>query len=169
MSMRRRVRATTVLEPSCGLRAAEALALDPQLWLPATPLVERDRFALTVRAGRISRVVHAWVGPVRVEARKNDVVHTRPLSWQPQVRDEVRDRVLPSFTGAVELRLHTVGDPLLTVAGSYQPPGGSAGRGIDALLGHHVANHTIARLLDDIRPTLAGHPTRTPEVQDVHR
>lgn len=162
--MRRRVRATSVLDPDAGVRAAEALALDPQLWLPAIPLPERDRFALTVRAGRISRVVHGWVGPTRVEG----VVHARSLSWQPQTRAEVRDRVLPSFTGAVELIL-TDTDPLLTIVGSYQPPGGPAGQGIDALLGHHVANHTIARLLDDIRPKLAGHPARPSEVQDVHR
>ena len=146
------VRTATVLGPEQARVAARLLQRDPAEWLPADARRSGAGWLLTVRAGRATRSVRARIGGVVI----TDGRIGRSLRWVPLRPDAPqRETVLPAFEGRIQLRPDDgEGEPLLVVSGTYDPPGGVAGRGIDALVMHHVARHTLNRLLEDVLPGL---------------
>src|SRR5207302_383028 len=73
-----------------------------------------------------------------------------PISWSPTSHR----RTLPSFHGALELTPDGH-DCSVRISGSYAPPLGLAGTVVDALAGHHVAEHSIADLAAYVAVRLA--------------
>ncbi len=66
------------------------------------------------------------------------------ISWQP------RWSVFPSFRGHATVRPQSSGS-ILALEGSYQPPGGLAGRVFDRFIGRRLANGTMDHLLGRLR------------------
>jgi uncharacterized membrane protein len=66
------------------------------------------------------------------------------ISWQP------RWSVFPSFRGRATVRPQSPG-AILALEGSYEPPGGLAGKFFDRLIGERLANGTMDHLLDRLR------------------
>ncbi|WP_108667791.1 hypothetical protein [Euzebya rosea] len=148
------VRAATVLGPDDARVAARLLQRDPAEWLPGDARRSGAGWLLLVRAGRATRAVRAHIGGVVI----SDGRIGRRLRWVPLRPDAShRDTVLPAFDGRVQLLPDgDEGESLLVVTGAYEPPGGAAGRGVDALVMHHVARHTLNRLLEELVPGLTN-------------
>jgi hypothetical protein len=66
------------------------------------------------------------------------------VSWQP------RWSVFPSFRGRATVRSQSPGS-ILALEGSYEPPGGLAGKFFDRLIGERLANGTMDHLLGRLR------------------
>ena len=66
------------------------------------------------------------------------------LSWQP------RWSIFPSFRGRATVRPQSRSS-ILALEGSYEPPGGLAGRFFDRFIGERLANGTMDHLLDRLR------------------
>jgi hypothetical protein len=78
------------------------------------------------------------------------------LSWEPVGHG----RVLPAFRGRLEATPKGVGAEL-HLAGTYRPPLGRLGAAGDALVGHRVAERTLASLLAGV----AGRVDREAEAR----
>lgn len=146
----------TALPTTAADRLRETFAMTPFVWLPDHARRAGGDWTLRLSAGRLQRTVRAHIGrPVLVGE-----MASRTLSWVPMDADAlIPGSALPGFDGRLELHLPTSGAPILALTGDYQPPGGWAGKGVDTLLMHHIANHTTARLLAEVREgLLADHP-----------
>jgi len=66
------------------------------------------------------------------------------LSWQP------RWSAFPSFRGLATVRPQSQGS-ILSLEGTYEPPGGLAGGLFDRLIGKRLADGTMDHLLDRLR------------------
>lgn len=150
----------------------EAFAADPTRWLPDARRAGPESCLMTVRAGQLSRVVEARVGP---PWRTGSSIW-RSMSWEPSsdARDGVPlERLLPSFDG--EIGLHAIrGVATLVVDAQYRVPGGPLGEALDAAALQRVARGTIDRLLADVASRLTAEsllaipePVSTPEEHRV--
>lgn len=83
------------------------------------------------------RVTHELIG----EQGKKKLA----LSWDPE------DQTVPRFTGTLTSSGEEPGKTTLTLAGSYKPPLGVAGRAFDLVVGRKIASATIRSLLEDIK------------------
>lgn len=151
------VRSVRTFLPVSGEPKALAAAFDddPVRWLPAARRVGSDAFALTVRAGNLSRSVRATVGyPWRAGATR-----WRTLSWDPVGIDDDGDaieRLLPSMDGELGLHIETHGRVTLVLDARYRPPGGPVGVAIDAVGLGRVAQGTVERFLADVAARLSA-------------
>lgn len=114
-------------------------------------------------------VHEARVGPLRSSAALGRAVEIRPgplrrhgtavllaFSWRPTGAAPL----LPDFDADLEVRPVDLDRSLLTLRGRYHPPGGRIGRGVDHLVGHHLAEATIRSFLAGLADRLAEGPRR---------
>lgn len=146
----------TALPPNAADRLRETFCMAPYAWLPDHARRAGADWTIELSAGRLRRTVQAHIGPPVLVGE----VASRTFRWIPAEADTlIPGSAIPGFTGHLELHLPVRGAPILVLTGDYDPPGGWAGKGVDTLLMHHVANHTTARLLDEVREgLLADHP-----------
>ena len=82
-----------------------------------------------------------------------------PIRWHPVGRE----RLLPAFSGVVELR-EEEGRTILAINGQYDAPLGPVGRFGDAVLGRRVAQQSLSALVADMARRIdelaaTSHPT----------
>lgn len=160
------VHTARVLDPDQAVVLSDALGRAPADWLPQGTRRAGQEWTLSLRVGRVVRVVRCQVGPA---LRRGGHHVSRRLAWVPvDPSTAARDRLLPAFEGEIRLDGEPGAPAVVVMAGRYDPPGGRAGRGIDALLMRHVAAHTVSALLDDVLEGL-GRPDDTEERAHVHR
>lgn len=89
----------------------------------------------------------------RDEANLNDVL---------AVRFEASDStgIYPSFTGILDVNADESGS-LLDIVGTYDPPGGAAGRAFDATIGYLIAQRSMASFLDDLAQRISSGRVET--------
>lgn len=129
---------------------------DPTRWLPDARRVGPDGWAMTVRAGQLSRTVECHLG----EPWRAGGSQWRALGWQPSVDDDALERFLPSLEG--ELGLHIVeGVVTIMLDARYEAPGGPVGSALDSMGLQRVARITVERLLADIAARLTAEALLT--------
>jgi hypothetical protein len=150
--------------PGPAPAALERFVDDPGEWLPGPARWRGEAtWIVTLWAGPATRTVECRVGPVWTVGGDR----WRSLSWTPTPgpTDPLPvDRALPSLTG--ELGLEVSGGTSLVLHATYRPPGGPAGRAVDAVALHGVAAHTALRFLDEVAAGLTraapAHRHRAP-------
>lgn len=132
---------------------------DPARWLPDARRMGPDRWAMTVRAGQLTRTVDCHLGaPWRAGGSQ-----WRSLAWEPSVHDHALERFLPSLEG--ELGLHVLeGVVTIMLDGRYDAPGGPVGSALDSLGMQRVARTTVERLLADIAARLTAESLLTADI-----
>ena len=89
-----------------------------------------------------------FVPPLRVSVGAEEVRldgrHVIPLTWSAETLPEL----FPTFTGSIELEPLSTGIMRVSVVGSYAPPLGPVGNGIDALFLHTFADATGRAFLE---------------------
>ncbi len=132
---------------------------DPTRWLPDARRTGPDRWAITVRAGQLSRQVDCHLGaPWRAGGSQ-----WRSLSWQPIAQEDALERFLPSLEG--ELGLHVLeGVVTVVLDARYEAPGGPMGSALDSLGLQRVARVTVERLLADIAARLSAESLLTADL-----
>lgn len=74
-----------------------------------------------------------------------------------RVRFEATDSggLYPSFSGTLDVNAEDSGS-VLQLSGTYDPPGGAAGRAFDATVGYLIAQRSMASFLEDLAAQLSG-------------
>lgn len=147
-------RVLSASRPISGLpTAVDRLSDDPGTWLPAPARpAGPGRWRVRLRAGPAHKVVVVTVGGVW----RSGETWSRPLDWEPaDDRDALvpTSRWLPTFHGTLAVT-ETTDQAALTLRGTYVPPLGVAGTGIDAAGLHRVAISTAGAFLDAVGDAL---------------
>ncbi|HET6771900.1 MAG TPA: hypothetical protein VFH36_01240 [Acidimicrobiales bacterium] len=116
-----------------------------------------DRVTSTLVVGlgtgkSVSKEVEVEVG----NASRGDGVTTVPLHWHASGRD----RLFPSFDGALEASAEALGASLLTVRGTYTVPLGPVGRFGDGVIGRRLARQSLAAFVEGVARRLDGEAHR---------
>jgi hypothetical protein len=143
--------------PVAGPQAALVVAFtgDPDRWLPAARRDGDDEWTVRLRAGGLTRPVHARLG----EPWQAGATWWRTLSWDPATEPDATipvERLLPSLDGELGLHTDETGRTTLVLDARYRPPGGALGAAMDAVALHRVARSSVERLLEDVGARLAG-------------
>jgi len=86
-------------------------------------------------------------GPLRRRVRvtfglSTDATEPGRSHEELRIRWSARTPWLPDFSGTLQFRIASVDTTMLLLRGAYRPPGGSAGRAFDALVGRSIAQTT---------------------------
>ena len=125
----------------------------PKRWLPGSVVEElgERRFAARVGfrapASRISKRVELTVGTPAEEGQWLVV----PLSW----RATGPAQLFPVLDGKLTIQPLGPHSSKLTLSGTYEPPLGALGRGIDEAVLHNVADATISDFVQEVAARLA--------------
>ena len=133
--------------------AAEAVAADPQWWLPAPAAAAAGGWVVSLHAGPATHPVLCRVGAPH---RAIDGLW-RAISWAPSdARGTTRalDRLLPQFAG--DLGLLSAPAPTLVLTGSYDPPGALLGSVADRAGLERVAQATARHFVADVAKGLTA-------------
>lgn len=122
-------------------------------WLvPLATRAQRQGEEVVVRVGpawapeSVGREVRVTVGLVHFRGMSVVV----PMTWEA-----VSHRTwFPLLDGEIEVSPLGPGESRLTLSGSYAPPGGMFGRGIDRALMHRVATSTVRSFLNHVANSL---------------
>lgn len=89
----------------------------------------------------------------RDDANLNDVL---------AVRFEASDSagIYPSFSGILDVNAGEPGS-VLDLVGTYDPPGGAAGRAFDATIGYLIAQRSMSSFLDDLAQKISSDRVET--------
>lgn len=132
--------------------AGARFAADPAAWLPrpARP-AGRDRWRIRLHVGPVRKAVEVTVGPVWVTTAK----HARTLAWTPVDLPEgiPMSAAMPRLSGELLLRDRDT-EVELTLRGSYEPPLGVLGAGLDTVALHHLAAAGAGAFVDEVLAAL---------------
>ena len=142
--------------------ASARLAGLPGTWFREASQAAHDAGAAYLRVGPagavpgISRLVRVRF----TEPLRRDGTMAIGLRWEAA---GITGGLFPALDADIRLTEddHAAGDAVrVTLTGSYRPPLGALGAGLDRLVLHNVANATLSSLLDRVAGVLEGTPAR---------